>query len=194
VDAEHGPIPAIKLCLARVTPRPDWRYVVFANGVEVTMTTGSAWFPGGDAVNTGRSYPPGQLPPSRVDMSESTPPALGERVEIRAAWWPRWRRRGRRSGPPPAGSRAVVVLGAGSTGWTGAGILRADALAQTATDAGSGDGAGDGRARCVCRRSSSVGKGLARGPAEVLGTLLQEAAHAPAHVRAVKETSRQGRW
>jgi hypothetical protein len=79
-------------------------------------------------------------------------------------------------------------------GWTGAGILRADALAQTATDAGSGDAAGDGRARCVCRRSSSVGKGLARGPAEVLGTLLQEAAHAPAHVRAVKETSRQGRW
>jgi hypothetical protein len=46
VEADYGPIPAIKLYLARVAPHPDWRYVVFANGVEVTMTPGSAWFPG----------------------------------------------------------------------------------------------------------------------------------------------------
>ncbi len=38
------------------------------------------------------------------------------------------------------------------------------------------------------------GEGLARGPADVLATLLHEAAHALAHVRAIKDTSRQGRW
>lgn len=38
------------------------------------------------------------------------------------------------------------------------------------------------------------GEGLARGPAEVLATLLHEAAHTLAHVRGVKDTSRQGRW
>jgi hypothetical protein len=38
------------------------------------------------------------------------------------------------------------------------------------------------------------GEGLARGPAEVLATLLHEAAHALAHVREIKDTSRQGRW
>lgn len=38
------------------------------------------------------------------------------------------------------------------------------------------------------------GEGLARGPAEVLATLLHEAAHALAHVRGIKDTSRQGRW
>ncbi|MHA6620315.1 hypothetical protein [Pseudonocardia sp. DLS-67] len=38
------------------------------------------------------------------------------------------------------------------------------------------------------------GEGVARGPADVLGTLLHEAAHALAHVRGIKDTSRQGRW
>jgi hypothetical protein len=38
------------------------------------------------------------------------------------------------------------------------------------------------------------GEGLRRGPADVLGTLLHEAAHALAHVRGIKDTSRQGRW
>lgn len=38
------------------------------------------------------------------------------------------------------------------------------------------------------------GEGLARGPADVLATLLHEAAHALAHVRGIKDTSRQGRW
>ena len=38
------------------------------------------------------------------------------------------------------------------------------------------------------------GEGLARGPADVLATLLHEAAHALAHMRGVKDTSRQGRW
>jgi len=38
------------------------------------------------------------------------------------------------------------------------------------------------------------GEGLKRGPVDVLGTLLHEAAHALAHVREIKDTSRQGRW
>jgi hypothetical protein len=38
------------------------------------------------------------------------------------------------------------------------------------------------------------GEGLARTPAEVLTTLLHEAAHGLAHVRGIKDTSRQGRW
>ena len=38
------------------------------------------------------------------------------------------------------------------------------------------------------------GEGLARGSADVLATLLHEAAHALAHVRGIKDTSRQGRW
>lgn len=38
------------------------------------------------------------------------------------------------------------------------------------------------------------GEGLRRGPVDVLGTLLHEAAHALAHVRGIKDTSRQGRW
>jgi len=38
------------------------------------------------------------------------------------------------------------------------------------------------------------GEGLQRGPAGVLGTLLHEAAHALAHARGIKDTSRQGRY
>ncbi|GIL30445.1 RRQRL motif-containing zinc-binding protein [Actinocatenispora comari] len=39
-----------------------------------------------------------------------------------------------------------------------------------------------------------AGEGLSRTAAEVLGTLLHEAAHALADARQVKDTSRQGRW
>jgi curved DNA-binding protein CbpA len=38
------------------------------------------------------------------------------------------------------------------------------------------------------------GEGLRRSPAEVLGTLLHEAAHALAHARGIKDSSRQGRY
>jgi hypothetical protein len=38
------------------------------------------------------------------------------------------------------------------------------------------------------------GEGLSRSPAEVLTTLLHEAAHALAYVRGISDTSRQGRW
>lgn len=89
----------------------------------------------------------------------------------------------------------VLVLGAGSIG--AAGGLRLGHFAamrwadpdQPARE----DGAGDG----VAVRLPEVfvgGEGLARGPADVLGTLLHEAAHALAHVRGIKDTSRQGRW
>jgi hypothetical protein len=38
------------------------------------------------------------------------------------------------------------------------------------------------------------GEGLRRTPHDVLGTLLHEAAHALAHARGIKDTSRQGRY
>jgi hypothetical protein len=38
------------------------------------------------------------------------------------------------------------------------------------------------------------GEGLRRSPDDVLGTLLHEAAHALAHARGIKDTSRQGRY
>ena len=38
------------------------------------------------------------------------------------------------------------------------------------------------------------GEGLARGPVNLLGTLLHEAAHALAHARGIQDTSRQGRY
>ena len=38
------------------------------------------------------------------------------------------------------------------------------------------------------------GEGLSRTPAQVLTTLLHEAAHALANARSIKDTSRQGRW
>lgn len=38
------------------------------------------------------------------------------------------------------------------------------------------------------------GEGLRRGPVDVLGTLLHEAAHSMAHARGIQDTSRQGRY
>ena len=38
------------------------------------------------------------------------------------------------------------------------------------------------------------GEGLQRGPIDVLGTLLHEAAHGLAHARKISDTSRQGRY
>ncbi len=43
-------------------------------------------------------------------------------------------------------------------------------------------------------RQSGEWKDGVRGAADVLGTLLHETAHALAHVRDIKDTSRQGRW
>ena len=81
--------------------------------------------------------------------------------------------------------RAVIVLGAGSIGTTG-GRLR---LGHFAAMRWTGGADGERLAEVFIG-----GEGLARGPVDVLGTLLHEAAHAMAHVRGIKDTSRQGRW
>ncbi len=81
---------------------------------------------------------------------------------------------------------AVVILGAGSIG-APAGTLRLGHFAATRWNHDTDD----------ADRLAEVfigGEGLARGPVDVLGTLLHEAAHAIAHVRGVQDTSRQGRW
>lgn len=81
---------------------------------------------------------------------------------------------------------AVVILGAGSIG-APAGTLRLGHFAATRWNHDTDD----------VERLAEVfigGEGLARGPVDVLGTLLHEAAHAIAHVRGVQDTSRQGRW
>jgi hypothetical protein len=88
----------------------------------------------------------------------------------------------------------VMVLGAGSIGATGGALKPGHFAAMRWADpdqpaTGDGDGAG------AAVRLPEVfvgGEGLARGPANVLGTLLHEAAHALAHIRGIKDTSRQG--
>jgi hypothetical protein len=81
---------------------------------------------------------------------------------------------------------AVIVLGAGSIG-SPAGMLKLGHFAamRWRTDAEGAE---------LLAEVFIGGEGLARGAAEVLGTLLHEAAHALAHVRGIKDTSRQGRW
>lgn len=101
----------------------------------------------------------------------------------------------------------VMVLGAGSIG--GPGGLRPGHFAamrwadpdQQPTEREGGDpddepGQDEAPDRAPVRLPEVFvgGEGLARGPADVLGTLLHEAAHALAHVRGIKDTSRQGRW
>ena len=94
----------------------------------------------------------------------------------------------------------VLVLGAGSIG--NAGGLRLghfaamrwadpDQTRETADEPGA-----DGEAVGPVRLPEVFigGEGLVRGAADVLGTLLHEAAHALVHVRDIKDTSRQGRW
>lgn len=87
----------------------------------------------------------------------------------------------------------VMVLGGGSIG-NGGGLRLGHFAAMRWADPDQPSGEdSDG----VAARLPEVfigGEGLARGPADVLGTLLHEAAHALAHVRGIKDTSRQGRW
>ena len=88
----------------------------------------------------------------------------------------------------------VIVVGAGSG--QRAGTLKLGhfaALRWTTTT----DQPGDGETEAQGAPLAEVfigGEGLARGPVDVLGTLLHEAAHALANVRRIKDTSRQGRW
>lgn len=81
---------------------------------------------------------------------------------------------------------AVIVLGAGSIGSrSGALTLGHFAAMRWHTDT-------DGSEELA--EVFIGGEGLQRGPAGVLGTLLHEAAHALAHARGIKDTSRQGRY
>lgn len=102
----------------------------------------------------------------------------------------------------------VMVLGAGSIGNSGG--LRLGHFAamrwanpdQTATpadqtndDSAEGEPGNDQPAGPVRLPEVFVGgEGLVRGAADVLGTLLHEAANALGHVRGIKDTSRQGWW
>lgn len=83
----------------------------------------------------------------------------------------------------------VILLGAGSTG-APAGMLK---LGHFAALRWSGMTEVEEQSKPLAEVFIG-GEGLARGPVEVLGTLLHEAAHALADVRGIKDTSRQGRW
>lgn len=78
---------------------------------------------------------------------------------------------------------AVIITGAGSIG--GRGRLRLGHFAATRWRAGE-----EGE---LCEVFVG-GEGLARGASAVFATLLHEAAHALAHTRGTRETSRQGRY
>src|SRR3954471_21320376 len=88
----------------------------------------------------------------------------------------------------------VVVLASGSVG-TAPGTLRLGHFAamrwQHADNHSEGPASGTGEA---LPEVFVGGEGLARGPVDVLGTLLHEATHALAFVRDIKDTSRQGRY
>lgn len=78
---------------------------------------------------------------------------------------------------------AVIITGAGSIG--GRGRLRLGHFAATRWRAGEESE--------LCEVFVG-GEGLARGASAVFATLLHEAAHALAHTRGIRETSRQGRY
>jgi hypothetical protein len=87
----------------------------------------------------------------------------------------------------------VLIVGAGS----GAGALRLGHFAAMRWSTPNQPETADAESAEVGERLPEVfvgGEGLARGPVAVMATLLHEAAHALAHVRGIKDTSRQGRW
>lgn len=87
----------------------------------------------------------------------------------------------------------VLLLGAGSIG-SPAGSLRLGHFAAMRWHTSNNPASPDGRGGERLPEVFVGGEGLRRGPVEVLGTLLHEAAHALAHVRGIQDTSRQGRW
>jgi hypothetical protein len=127
------------------------------------------------------------LPPApAIDADTSTRPDDGRiSTPMVAALEQAWADiRTRNPDVPPA----VIVLGAGSIG-TPTGSLRLGHFAAMRWRTDQPTGSGELLAEVFVG-----GEGLARGPVDVLGTLLHEAAHALAHVRQIKDTSRQGRW
>ena len=103
---------------------------------------------------------------------------------------------GPRSAPAtPRLPRGVIVVGAGSGQRAGALKLgHFAALRWTTTTAHQPDHGGSEKLGEPLAEVFLGGEGLVRGPVEVLGTLLHEAAHAVADVRGIEDTSRQGRW
>jgi len=96
-------------------------------------------------------------------------------------------------GQHPEVPAAVIVLGAGSIGSVGGLKLgHFAAMRWSDPDRTANEGSTSGGVRLP--EVFVGGEGLVRGPADVLGTLLHEAAHALAEVRGIKDTSRQGRW
>jgi hypothetical protein len=82
----------------------------------------------------------------------------------------------------PEAPEVIVILGAGSEARRGLFKLGHFAAARWQV-------AGQRRAEVLVS-----GEGLQRGPVDVLGTLLHEAAHGLADTRQIKDTSRQGRY
>jgi hypothetical protein len=123
-------------------------------------------------------------PRAEVDSGTSTPTGDQITTPMIAALEAAWAAiRGHHPDLPPA----VIILGAGSIGAPAGGLKLGHFAAmrwRADTDPN----------HTPLAEVFIGGEGLARGPVEVLGTLLHEAAHALAHVRGIKDTSRQGRW
>jgi len=125
---------------------------------------------------------------SSVDMQASMDAAGPISTPIVAALERAWADiRARHPHVPPA----VIVLGAGSIGARGA--LRLGHFAAMRWHIGRVHDQEDEAAEQLAEVFVG-GEGLRRGPIDVFGTLLHEAAHALAHVRRIRDTSRQGRW
>lgn len=126
-----------------------------------------------------------------VDAHVSTPGGGAISAPMVAALEAAWTAIRARHPDVPA---AVLVLGAGSTGNAAGGLKLGHFAAMRWTHPTDGAEAGQSADAGRLPEVFVGGEGLARGPAAVLGTLLHEAAHALAHVRGIKDTSRQGRW
>lgn len=113
----------------------------------------------------------------RVDADVSIGPISAPMIAALEAAWAAIRDR------YPEVPPVVIVVGAGSLGTRGG--LRLGHFAALRWHQGE---------QTALPEVFIGGEGLARGPAEVLATLLHEAAHALAHVRGIRDTSRQGRW
>ena len=122
---------------------------------------------------TGRTYPHADTAADDAGDEGLSSPTL---ITLEQTWAGIRRRH-------PGLPAVVVVLAAGSIG-APRGMLRLGHFAAMRWDH---DGA-------TLPEVFVGGEGLARGPLDVLGTLLHEAAHALAHVRGIKDCSRQGRY
>ena len=87
----------------------------------------------------------------------------------------------------------VIVLASGSVGAPRGALKLGHFAAMRWTHADAAPTAQEG-ARAALPEVFVGGEGLALGAVDVLGTLLHEATHALAHVRGIKDTSRQGRF